>query len=46
MVVTEDPSIVKRDFITKTRMLLLPFASMPSFNDDEGYVLILNGKCY
>ena len=44
MVVTEDPSIVKRDFITKNPDAFVTLASMPSFNDDEGYVLILNAQ--
>jgi hypothetical protein len=44
LVITEDPSIVKRDFITKNADAFIIVASMPSFNDDEGYVLILNAQ--
>ncbi len=44
MVVTEDPSIVKRDFITKNPDAFITVTPMPSFNDDEGYVLILNAQ--
>lgn len=42
MVITEDPSIVKRDFITKDMDAFVTVSSMPSFNDDEGDVIILN----
>ncbi len=44
MVITEDPSIVKRDFITKNPDAFITTGSMPSFNDDEGYVIILNAQ--
>ena len=44
MVITEDPSIVKRDFITKNMDAFVTVASMPSFNDDEGDVIILNAQ--
>jgi hypothetical protein len=44
MVVTEDPVIVKRDFITQNMDAFLTLASMPSFNDDEGNVVILNAQ--
>ncbi len=44
IVITEDPSIVKRDFITKNPDAFITVASMPSLNDDEGYVLILNAQ--
>ncbi len=44
MVITEDPVIIKRDFITKNPDAFVTVASMPSFNDDEGYVLILNAQ--
>lgn len=44
MVVTEDPVIVKRDFITQNMDAFLTIASMPSFNDDEGNVVILNAQ--
>ena len=42
MVITEDPVIVKRDFITKNMDAFVTVTSMPSFNDDEGDVIILN----
>ena len=44
MVITEDPIIVKRDFITKNMDAFVTVASMPSFNDDEGDVIILNAQ--
>ncbi len=44
MVITEDPAIVKRDFITKNRDAFVTVASMPSYNDDEGDVIILNAQ--
>ncbi|MBL0183704.1 MAG: lamin tail domain-containing protein [Chitinophagaceae bacterium] len=44
MVLTEDPEIVKRDFITLNMDALLTLASMPSYNDDEGDVIILNAQ--
>ncbi|MEP7255580.1 MAG: lamin tail domain-containing protein [Ferruginibacter sp.] len=42
MVITEDPAIVKRDFITKNMDAFVTVTSMPSYNDDEGDVIILN----
>jgi hypothetical protein len=44
MVITEDPAIVKRDFITQDMDAFITLASMPSFNDDEGNVVILNAQ--
>lgn len=44
MVITEDPSIVKRDFITQNINAFATVPSMPSFNDDEGDVIILNAQ--
>ncbi len=44
MVITEDPVIVKRDFITQNMDAFVTVASMPSFNDDEGHVIILNAQ--
>ncbi len=44
MVITEDPTIVKRDFITQHMDAFVTVASMPSFNDDEGDVIILNAQ--
>jgi hypothetical protein len=42
MLITEDPAIVKRDFITLNMDAFVTVASMPSFNDDEGDAIILN----
>ena len=44
MVITEDPAIVKRDFITQNIDAFVTVASVPSFNDDEGDVIILNAQ--
>ena len=44
MVITEDPAIIKRDFITKNMDAFVMVASMPSFNDDEGDAIILNAQ--
>jgi len=44
MVITEDPAIVKRDFITQNMDAFVTVSSMPSFNDDEGDAIILNAQ--
>ncbi len=44
MVITEDATIIKRDFITKNMDAFVTVASMPSFNDDKGDVIILNAQ--
>ncbi|MBK9484499.1 MAG: lamin tail domain-containing protein [Chitinophagaceae bacterium] len=44
VVITEDPAVVKRDFITQNMDAFVTVASMPSFNDDEGDVIILNAQ--
>jgi hypothetical protein len=44
MVITEDPAIVKRDYITLNMDAFVAVASMPSFNDDKGDVIILNAQ--
>ena len=44
MVITEDLTIIKRDFITKNMDAFVTVASMPSFNDDKGDVIILNAQ--
>ena len=42
IVITESASLVKRDFITLNPSSFAEIKSMPSFNDDEGNVIILN----
>jgi len=42
MVITEDPALIKRDFITKNMNAFITVTTMPSFNDDKGDVIILN----
>ncbi len=44
MVLTEDPAIVKRDYITLNMDAFVTIASMPSYNDDKGDVIILNAQ--
>lgn len=44
MVVTEDAAAVKKGFIAKNPDAFISIASMPSFNDDEGYAIILNAQ--
>ncbi len=44
MVITEDPAIIKRDFITKNMDAFVTVAAMPSFNDDKGDVIIVNAQ--
>jgi Lamin Tail Domain/CHU_C Type IX secretion signal domain/Bacterial Ig-like domain len=44
LVITEDVSIIKRDFITKNMDAFVTVASMPSYNDDKGDVIILNAQ--
>ena len=44
MVITEDPTIVKKDFITQNIDAFVTVASMPSFNDDESNAIILNAQ--
>lgn len=44
MVLTEDPAIVKRDFICLNIDAFVTIASMPSYNDDKGDVIILNAQ--
>ena len=44
MVITDDPFIVKRNFITKNPDAFVTVASMPSFNDDKSNCIILNGQ--
>ncbi|MEO7306187.1 MAG: lamin tail domain-containing protein [Ferruginibacter sp.] len=42
IVVTSDAAIVKRDFITLNPDAFVEVSSTPSYNDDEGDVIILN----
>ena len=42
IVITEEPAIVKRDFIVKNADAFVTVASMPSYNDDKGDVILLN----
>jgi hypothetical protein len=44
MVITEDPAIVKSQYITLNPNAFTPVTTMPSFNDDKGDVLILNAQ--
>jgi hypothetical protein len=44
MVITEDPAVIKRNFITENMDAFVTVVSMPSFNDDEGDVIILNAQ--
>jgi hypothetical protein len=44
MVATEDPEIIKRDFITKNMDAFVTVVPMPSYNDDKGDVIILNAQ--
>lgn len=42
IVVTEDPTLVKRDHVANDGNAFLQIKTMPSFNDDKGNVIILN----
>jgi hypothetical protein len=42
MVITEDPALVKAQYIFQNPDAFVAVGSMPSFNDDKGNVLILN----
>ena len=42
VVVTSDPGIVKRDYLTTNPNAFLQLNSTPSFNDDAGDVILLN----
>ena len=44
MVITEDASIVKAAYITQNPDAFAVINTMPSFNDDEGNVIILNAQ--
>jgi hypothetical protein len=44
IVATEDPAIIKRDFITKNSDAFVAVPAMPSYNDDKGNVVILNAQ--
>ncbi|RYY70418.1 MAG: hypothetical protein EOO13_06645 [Chitinophagaceae bacterium] len=40
VVVTEDPEIVKRDFVAQDPAAFITVTSMPSYSNDKGYVII------
>ena len=42
IVVTQNASLVMRDYIAQNPMAFLELSSMPSFNDDAGNVILLN----
>lgn len=44
MVITENPDIVRSQYITKNPGAFVRVASMPSFSDDKGDVIILNAQ--
>lgn len=44
IVATEDPEMVKRDFITRNINAFATVTPMPSYNDDKGDVIILNAQ--
>ena len=44
MVVTTDPVAVKKQYITTNPDAFIAVSSMPSFSDDAGEVIILNGQ--
>ena len=44
MVITSDPVVVKSQYITTNPDAFITVGSLPSFSDDAGYVIILNGQ--
>jgi hypothetical protein len=44
LLITEDPAVVKAAYITTNPDAFIAVASMPSFSDDEGDVIILNAQ--
>ncbi len=42
LVITEDPALVKAQYITQNQDAFVTISGMPSFNDDESNVIILN----
>ncbi len=42
IVITEDPALVKRDHVANDANAFLQIKTAPSFNDDEGNVILLN----
>ncbi len=42
IVLTEDPSLVKRDFVANEPDRFIKIKTMPSFNDDAGVAILLN----
>ena len=44
LVITEDPSIVKTEYVTTNPDAFIKVAGLPSFSDDKGDVIILNAQ--
>ena len=44
LVLTEDPQIVKQQYVTTNPDAFLQVSNMPAFSDDKGDVIILNGQ--
>ncbi len=42
VVVTEEPALVKRDFVANNPDAIIKINTLPSFNDDAGIVILLN----
>ena len=41
-VITEEPAVIKRNYLTKNPENLIKVSSLPSMNDDEGHVILIN----
>ncbi|HQR01567.1 MAG TPA: hypothetical protein PLA61_12030, partial [Ferruginibacter sp.] len=44
LVITEEPDIVRRDFIARNTDAFTTVTPLPSYNDDKGNVIILNAR--
>jgi hypothetical protein len=44
MVLTEDPALVKAQYIAQNLTAFLAITGMPSFSDDKGHVVLLNAQ--
>ena len=44
MVITEEPTVVKQEYITQNPDAFIQVSSFPSFSDDKGDVIILNAQ--